>query len=145
MCIRDRVFGAPGTWDGFWTLFFDNRADRVFDLSTDWAARLRTTLAILHDDLWLPLLGVGLAGLWLNRQQVPGSRFQVPGEERSALAPGPWPLAPDLSRRLLVGLALTLAWLPNFAVTAVSYTHLRRGRDRVAATRRHDRRWPTAA
>jgi len=39
----DWVFGAPGTWDGFWTLFFDNRADRVFDLSTDWAARLRTT------------------------------------------------------------------------------------------------------
>jgi len=28
--------------------------------------------------------------------QVPGSRFQVPGEERSSLAPDPWPLAPSL-------------------------------------------------
>ena len=119
----DWVFGAPGTWDGFWTLFFDNRADRVFDLSTDWAARLRTTLAILHDDLWLPLLGVGLAGLWLNRPEGPGSRGQVPGEERSSLAPGPWPLAPSswsgARRRLLVGLALTLAWVPNFIVTVL--------------------------
>ncbi len=119
----DWVFGAPGTWDGFWTLFFDNRADRVFDLSTDWAARLRTTLQILHDDLWLPLLGVGLAGLWLNRPEGPGSRFQVPGEERSSLAPGPWPLAPSswsgARRRLLVGLALTLAWVPNFIVTVL--------------------------
>ncbi|MBP6786767.1 MAG: 3-isopropylmalate dehydrogenase [Candidatus Promineofilum sp.] len=28
------------------------------------------------------------------QKQVPGSRFQVPGEERSSLAPGPWPLEP---------------------------------------------------
>ena len=28
-------------------------------------------------------------------EQVPGSRFQVPGKERSSLAPGPWPLAPS--------------------------------------------------
>ena len=125
----DWVFGAPGTWDGFWTLFFDNRADRVFDLSTDWAARVRTTLEILHDDLWLPLLAMGLAGLWLSRpptddgrprlDEGPGSRGQVPEEEGSSLAPSPWPLVPDLSRRLLVGLALTLAWLPNFAVTVL--------------------------
>jgi 2-phospho-L-lactate guanylyltransferase len=30
-------------------------------------------------------------------REVPGSRFQVPGGERSSLAPGPWPLAPLLA------------------------------------------------
>ena len=90
----DWVFGSPGTWDGFWTLFFDNRADRVFDLQTDWGARVRTTLEILHDDLWLPLLAVGLAGLWL------------PAGERGR-------------HSFLISLALTLAWLPNFLVTVL--------------------------
>lgn len=102
----DWVFGAPGTWDGFWTLFFDNRADRVFDLQTDWLARLRTTLAILNDDLWLGVLAAGLAGLWLSR--VPGDALRLTRSE-----------VPSVSRRLLVGLALTLAWLPNFAVTVL--------------------------
>ena len=137
----DWVFGAPGTWDGFWALFFDNRADRVFDLQTDWLARVRTTLAILHDDLWLPLLAVGLAGLWLNRPLEEGARGQGPGarEERRGAgeqgsrgegsSPGTWNLEPGtqpvggrrsaVGRRLLVGLALTLAWLPNFAVTVL--------------------------
>ena len=30
-------------------------------------------------------------------EEVPGSRFQVPGKERSSLAPSPWPLAPLLA------------------------------------------------
>ena len=113
----DWVFGAPGTWDGFWTLFFDNRADRVFDLSTDWAARLRTTLDILDDDLWLPLLAVGLAGLWLakpgrvSRQEAKNAKPESSGAWRS------WRLG--VSHPLLVGLALTLAWLPNFIVTVL--------------------------
>ena len=108
----DWVFGSPGTWDGFWTLFFDHRADRVFDLQTDWLARLRTTLEILHDDLWLPLLALGLAVLWLNRQQTTDDR-PPPGEG----AGGVWPSA--VCRQLLVGLALTVAWLPNFLVTVL--------------------------
>ena len=141
----DWVFGAPGTWDGFWTLFFDNRADRVFDLSTDWAARLRTTLAILHDDLWLPLLGVGLAGLWLNRPPTADDRRQperqpttdgsrqperrptADGRPQREVTTGNWQLATAsgsgrwsaVGRRLLIGLALTLAWVPNFIVTVL--------------------------
>lgn len=106
----DWVFGSPGTWDGFWTLFFDNRAERVFDLQTDWAARLRTTLAILHDDLWLPLLAVGLAGLWLNRQQATDDRRQT----QEDISP-----SSVVRRRLISGLALTAAWLPNFLLTVL--------------------------
>ena len=113
----DWVFGAPGTWDGFWTLFFDNRADRVFDLSTDWAARLRTTLEILHDDLWLPLLGVGLAGLWLAK---PGRISRKERQDAKPESSGTWrSLRLGVRHPLLVGLALTLAWLPNFAVTVL--------------------------
>ena len=116
----DWVFGAPGTWKGFWTLFFDNRADRVFDLSTDWIARVRTTLEILHADLWLPLLAVGLAGLWLadpgrsSRQGRQGSQDAKPESS------GAWrSLRLGVRSPLLVRLALTLAWLPNFAVTVL--------------------------
>lgn len=123
----DWVFGAPGTWDGFWTLFFDNRADRVFDLSTDWLARVRTTLAILNDDLWLPLLVVGLAGLWFNRPPTTDGRPQPeqPQPERlpSEAAGGGQRSAvggrPAVGRRFAIGLALTLAWLPNFLVTVL--------------------------
>ncbi|MBX7253565.1 MAG: hypothetical protein K1X50_16415 [Candidatus Promineofilum sp.] len=147
----DWVFGAPGTWDGFWTLFFDNRADRVFDLSTDWLARVRTTLAILNDDLWLPLLVVGLAGLWFNRPPTTDGRPQPerppttdgrPQPERLPTTDGrPQPEQPQperlpseaagggqrsavggrpaVGRRFAIGLALTLAWLPNFLVTVL--------------------------
>ncbi len=88
----DWVFGSPGTWDGFWTLFFDNRAGRVFDLGADWEARLRTSGEILADDMFWPLLVAGLAGLWL----------------------------PALEKREWgVSLGLTLAWVPNFIVTVL--------------------------
>ncbi|HQF70290.1 MAG TPA: hypothetical protein PLH39_03310, partial [Promineifilum sp.] len=118
----DWVFGAPGTWDGFWTLFFDNRADRVFDLQTDWLTRLRTTLAILNDDLWLGVLAVGLAGLWLSR---PPTTDRRPQPERPPTTDGR-PLLESaggqrsaVGRRFAIGLALTLAWLPNFLVTVL--------------------------
>ncbi len=118
----DWVFGAPGTWDGFWTLFFDNRADRVFDLQTDWLTRLRTTLAILNDDLWLGVLAVGLAGLWLSR---PPTTDRRPQPERPPTTDGR-PLSESaggqrsaVGRRFAIGLALTLAWLPNFLVTVL--------------------------
>jgi hypothetical protein len=86
----DWVFGSPGTWDGFWTLFFDNRAGRVFDLAGDWSARLRTTGEILAGDMFWPLLAAGLLGLWLP-----------------VLEKKDWPAS----------LGLTAAWLPNFLLT----------------------------
>ncbi|MFN2138710.1 MAG: protein O-mannosyl-transferase family [Candidatus Promineifilaceae bacterium] len=88
----DWVFGSPGTWDGFWTLFLDNRAGRVFDLNSDWAERLRTTHQILADDMFWPLLVAGLFGLWLP-----------------ALEKG----------QRLVSLGLTAAWVPNYLVTVI--------------------------
>jgi hypothetical protein len=88
----DWVFGAPGTWDGFWTLFFDNRADRIFDLSTEWGPRLQTSFAILADDMPWPLLGLGLLALWL----------------------------PALEKRAWrVSLGLTLSWLPYLLLTVL--------------------------
>lgn len=94
----DWVFGSPGTWDGFWTLFLDNRADRIFDLESGWTDRLQTTLEILHDDLWLPLILAGLAGLWLPFLEGRG--------DRAAAREG-----------LVASLGLTLAWLPNLLIT----------------------------
>lgn len=88
----DWVFGSPGTWDGFWTLFFDNRASRVVELDADWGVRLRTARDILSADLWLPLLIVGLAGLWL-----------VPGK--------------TAAERLRLALALTSVWAFNLLLT----------------------------
>lgn len=105
----DWVFGSPGTWDGFWSLFFDNRADRIFDLQTDWAGRVRTTLDILNDDLWLPLLAAGLLGLW-----VPW----LDGRRDGATTPASGRWSPALTG-FLISAGLTLAWLPNLLVTVL--------------------------
>lgn len=91
----DWVFGSPGTWDGFWTLFFDNRADRIFawqQSAAEWLARVRITWEILADDMPIWLLLLGLAGLLL------------PLVER---------------RRWRESLGLTLAWLPNLVITVL--------------------------
>ncbi len=64
----DWVFGAPGTWEGFWVLFFDNRAGRVFEVENSlaiWRQRTTTTLNILADDLFWPLLVIGILALLL--------------------------------------------------------------------------------
>ncbi len=111
----DWVFGSPGTWDGFWSLFFDNRADRIFDLQTGWAGRVQTTLDILNDDLWLPLLAVGLAGLWVPF--VDGLSAGRAGDTAGHGSPA--------RLGFLVSLGLTLAWLPNLLVTVLIW------RDRV--------------
>ena len=105
----DWVFGSPGTWDGFWSLFFDNRADRVFDLQTDWIARLRTTLSILNDDLWLPLLAAGLLGLWLPAVEAFADRARPSGDRV------PW----SPRHGLLISLGLTAAWIPNLLLTVL--------------------------
>lgn len=91
----DWVFGSPATWDGFWMLFFDNRADRIFawqQSGAEWLARLRITWQILADDMPIWLLLLGLAGLLL------------PAVEK---------------RRFRESLGLTLAWLPNLIITVL--------------------------
>lgn len=91
----DWVFGAPGTWEGFWILFFDNRADRVFDVQNSmaaWLERLQTTTGILADDLLWPLLLLGLLALLL-----------MIGDKK----------------RWRAGLALTFVWMLNFALTVL--------------------------
>lgn len=96
----DWIFGAPGTWDGFWTLFFDNRAGRVFEFENSlagWWIRFHTTLKILAEDLPWPLLLLGffsLAGMSLDKEK----------------------------RR--VGIALILFWLINFILTILIWEHI---------------------
>lgn len=88
------VFGSPGTWDGFWEMVFDNRGGRVFTLSAgldDWLTRIDVTLRILSDDMWWPLLVLGLLGLFL------------------LIRKGNW----------REGVGMMLAWVPNFFLTVV--------------------------
>jgi len=60
------TFGQPGTWHGFWTMILDTKAERILSLPEslgDWWMRARLVAQLLHDDLPLPLLVMGLAGL----------------------------------------------------------------------------------
>jgi hypothetical protein len=62
----DWIFGDPGSWDGFWTLFFDNRADRVFEMQNsliEWCGQIKMSLNLLAVDLAWPLLLIGLSAL----------------------------------------------------------------------------------
>jgi len=87
------VFGSPGTWEGFWAMVFDNRAERVLRWSastSEWQKRLSITMQILSDDMLWPLLALGLTGLAL------------------------WGLKRERHRE---GLALMLAWGLNLLLT----------------------------
>jgi hypothetical protein len=91
------VFGSPGTWDGFWEMVFDNRGGRVFALSADldeWLMRLGVTWEILSEDMFWPLLVLGLAGV----------------------------LMPIWRGRWREGLGMTLAWIPNLWLTFVIWS-----------------------
>lgn len=91
------VFGSPGTWDGFWEMVFDNRSGRVFDLSTgldEWLMRLKVTWGILSEDMFWPLLVLGLVGVL------------VP------IGKGKW----------WKGLGMTLVWIPNLLLTFVIWS-----------------------
>lgn len=91
----DWLFGDPGSWEGFWVLFFDNRADRVFEIQNSlfaWWTRTKSSLALLNDDLAGPLLLVGLASLF-------GMMFD--------------------KDKLRFGAALTSVWVINFILTVL--------------------------
>jgi hypothetical protein len=93
----DWVFGSPGTWRGVWAMILDNRADRIvrWPVSPEqWLARAKVTLQIIADDMWWPLLLVGLIGLLLVSLRGRGWR---------------------------VALALTLAWVLSVPLTFFIY------------------------
>jgi len=61
----DWTFGQTGTWHGFWAMFLDTKAERIIAVPSslsELAARLRTTAELLHEDLPLPLIALGLLG-----------------------------------------------------------------------------------
>jgi len=108
----DWVFGSPGTWDGFWALFFFNNAELVVEIEQSlagWIARMQTVGGVLLSDLPFWLLLPGLVGLWLVPAGVVVSGQWAVDSGRSAVA----------GRRssLRVSLALTLVWAINLLLT----------------------------
>ncbi len=73
----DWTFSAPGTWIGFWSIVFDNKAERIVEVpesSAQWSARVQGMAALLADDWpWLlllfGLLALLLAGSNINRRE----------------------------------------------------------------------------
>ncbi len=89
------VFGDVGTWRGLSTIFLDTKVERIVALPSDlggWLARAGILAGLLHEDLWLPALGLGLVGLWLLVRRRDGVR---------------------------VALALTLAWAVHVPLALV--------------------------
>ncbi len=69
----DWTFNSPGTWEGFWSLFFDTKTERIIELPQTAVAawmRLQDVFILLADDLPWPLLLLGLGGLWLPLRQI---------------------------------------------------------------------------
>jgi hypothetical protein len=88
------VFGSPGTWEGFWEMVFDNRAERVIRWSASpdaWLSRIGVTMQLLSDDMLWPLLVLGLVGLAL---------LVLKGRGRESLS-------------------MTLAWAPNVLLALI--------------------------
>ena len=100
----DWTFGAVGTWDGLLSIFLDTKVDRVIALPGDpagWLERAAILAGLLHRDLWLPVLALGLAGILLLAAPRQPKR-------RDTAKSAPYRLT---SWR--TPLALTLAWLPS--------------------------------
>ena len=73
MPLRERMgatwtFGQTRTWRGFWAMVLDTKADRIVHPPAglaEWWPRARTVIAMMGDDLWWPLLALGLVGIFL--------------------------------------------------------------------------------
>lgn len=65
----DWTFSAPGTWDGFWALVLDTKAERIVEVPQSagevWR-RAQGVFQLLSGDWPLPLWLLGLAGLVLS-------------------------------------------------------------------------------
>jgi len=60
------TFSQPGTWQGFRAILTDTKVTRIVAVPaglTQWLARAKGTTQLLDDDLPMPLLIVGLAGV----------------------------------------------------------------------------------
>lgn len=69
----DWLFSSPGTWNGFWALFLDNKTDRIVELPqsvAEWGERVQGLVGVLHDDLPWILLLLGLVGLLFALRRV---------------------------------------------------------------------------
>lgn|GEM_PF-343196 len=94
------TFGQTRTWRGFWAMVLDTKVDRIVRPPADaaeWWQRARTVVGLLNDDLWWPLLVLGLVGVFALAALARASR------------PNPWRSSA----------ALTLAWLPYAALCLV--------------------------
>ncbi len=63
----DWTFGQTSTWQGFWTMVLDTKAERIINPASslaDWLERARIILSLLGDDLPLLLQGIGALGLF---------------------------------------------------------------------------------
>lgn len=82
----DWTFGQTGTWRGFWAMLLDTKAERIIAMPTsasEWLSRLRTTADLLHEDLPLSLIAVGLLGTLTPWHR--GKRRQALGLAATAL------------------------------------------------------------
>lgn len=69
------VFGAPNTWDGFWVLVLDTKAERIvyFPASAQmWWRQLKTVIGLLGDDWPWPLWVVALFAMMSRWRPVAG-------------------------------------------------------------------------
>lgn len=94
------TFGQTRTWRGFWAMVLDTKVDRIVRPPADaaeWWQRARTVAGLLNDDVWWPLLVLGLVGVFALATLARDSQ------------PNPWRSSA----------ALTLAWLPYAALCLV--------------------------
>ncbi len=106
------TFGQTGTWRGFWAMFTDTKVERIIAVpanASELWTRLRTTAALLHEDLPLPMILIGLLGTlapWL-RGPRPREHDADPTVESKPQVAG-WRLAVSLAVIALTYLALCL-------------------------------------
>lgn len=125
------VFSAPGTWEGFWALVMDTKAERIISVPGTWEAlseRVRGLVEVLNADWLAPLWIVGLLGVTFAQRGIGVA-------ERAALALT-WLVYALLSLIVWVGFvgdAILAAKMPVVALAAVGLAFVgadvaRRGR-----------------
>lgn len=76
----DWVFSAPGTWQGFWALLLDTKAERIISIpasGAELATRLRAVIGLLNADWPWPLWVGGLLSLSFLGKMRPLERLAL--------------------------------------------------------------------